>query len=54
MAVVSRSGPGSSQTIDLIRRNPDDIYDLVQRVGSGTYGDVYKVSSSVVFSSHFQ
>lgn len=33
---------GSSHTVDLIRRNPHDEYELLQRVGSGTYGDVFK------------
>src|SRR6218665_3193215 len=35
---------GTNSQLEISRRNPQEEYDLLTRVGSGTYGDVYKAT----------
>ena len=41
---------GEPCSLDISRRNPQDDYQLLQRVGSGTYGDVFKVRYRLIIA----
>lgn len=35
------------QTPPVYKSNPHDEYELIQKIGSGTYGDVYRVRNKL-------